>query len=71
VGLDKSSLFLAALMASAHMLASTPFGATSVQLRSENSVDFSCKRHQQSCLVFSLFALQAGVAGSIPATSTN
>jgi hypothetical protein len=47
-------------MAGAQMLASTPLGTTSVQLRSGNSVDFSCKRHQQSCLVFSLLALQAG-----------
>jgi hypothetical protein len=59
VGLDKSSLFLAELMAGLHMLASTPFGTTSVQLRSGNSVDFPCKRHQQSCLLFSLFALHA------------
>ena len=40
-------------------------------LRSRNFVDFPCKRHQQSCLVFSLFALQAGVTGPIPVTSTN
>jgi hypothetical protein len=47
-------------MTGAQMLASTPFGTTSVQLRTGNSIDFSCKRHQQSCLAFSLLALQAG-----------
>ena len=72
MGLDKSRLFLAALMAGAHMLASMPFGTTSGYLRSGNFVDFPCKRHLAKLFsVFPCSLCKQGVTGSIPVTSTN
>lgn len=67
MGLDKSSLFLAALMAGAHMLASMPCGTTSGYLRSGNFVDFPCKRHlAKRFSVCPCSLCKQGVTGSIP-----